>query len=109
MITSSVELGVQPHWQAKGEPRKHPNETNEFESSGLLISQARGESNDRVFERDPNRLEKEKLHGCPLREILVENVVSGSVHESRDEKGCEEFEVCRECASWEVESSRKKV
>jgi len=31
------------------------------------------------------------------------------MNESREEKCCEEFEVGRECSSWEMEDIRKKI
>ena len=81
-----VHLRIQPHRHAKGEPREHPHETDQLEGVGFPVSQARGDTNNRVFERDANRLEEEKLNGCPFREILEEHMFSNCVKQSRDEK-----------------------
>ena len=104
-----VHLGIHPHRHAKGEPREHPHETDQLEGVGFPVSQARGDTNDRVFECDANRLEEEKLNGRPFREILEEYMFSNCVKQSRDEKCREKFKVGRECASWEMEGVRKKI
>jgi hypothetical protein len=54
-------------------------------------------------------LEDEKLNGLAFGKILVENVVSSCVDESRDEKRHEKFEVGRESASWEMEGTCKEI
>jgi hypothetical protein len=81
----SLQLVVEVHWRTKGEPREHPNESNQLEF-GFLISQTRGDSNNPVFERDCNSLDDKKLDGFAFGEILVKGVVCGRVNESRDEK-----------------------
>ena len=106
---SGMHLGIQPHRYAKGEPREHPHETDHLEGFGFLISKARGNTNNRVFERDADCLEKEKLNSRPFKEILVKHMFSNCMEQSRDEECREKFEVGRECASWEMESVRKKI
>jgi len=105
---SRMYLAIQPHRNAKGEPRKHPYETDQLEGSGFLISQARGDSNNRIFERDGNRLEEKKFNRRFFRNILEEHAFSKCVEESRDEECCEEFKVGRECAFREMEGVCKK-
>ena len=105
---SSVRQGVQPNRQGKCEPREYPNETNQSESF-WFISQARGDSNDRVFECDGNRLDDEKSNGQPSIEIPMDSVFRHGVEESRDKKCCEELEVGRECAFREMEGTRKEI
>ena len=106
---SRVCLGIQPHRYAKGKPHEHPDKTDQLEGVGLFISQARGNSNNRLLERDANSLKKEKLNGCSFTEIFVEHMFSGCVEESRDEKCREELEVGRECAFWEMKGVSKKI
>ena len=106
---SGMHLGIQPHRYAKGEPREHPHETDQLEGVGFPISQARGGTNNRVFERDADCLEEEKLNGRPFREILDQHMFSNCMDQPRDEEYREEFEVGRECASWEMEGVRKKI
>ena len=67
-------VGIQPHRQGKGEPREHPQVTNQLEGVGSPISQARGDTNNRVFERDADCLEEEILNGRPFSEILEEHM-----------------------------------
>ena len=102
-------LAIQPHRKRKGEPRKHPDETDQLGGFGFLISQARGDSNNRIFERDGNRLEEKKLNGRFFRAILEEQAFSRFVEDSRDEECCEEFKVGRECAFRETEGVCKKI
>ena len=108
---SKMHLGIKPHRNAKGEPREHPHETNrlELEGVGFFISQARDDTNNRVFECDANRLEEKKLNGRPFREVLEEQMFCNCMEESRDEECREKFEVGRKCASWDMEGVCKKI